>query len=51
MCLKINRCVKTPWRKLSMGVARSGLWAPVDIHGKNGEEGFTSDEWTGEGCK
>ena len=28
MCLKINRSVKTPWHSPSMGVARSGLWAP-----------------------
>ena len=28
MCLKINRSVKTPWHRPSMGVARSGLWAP-----------------------
>ena len=29
MCLKINCSVKTPWHRPSMGVARSGLWAPV----------------------
>ena len=28
MCLKINCSVKTPLHKPSMGVARSGLWAP-----------------------
>ena len=28
MCLKINCFVKTPLHKPSMGVARSGLWAP-----------------------
>ena len=29
MCLKINWSVKTPWHWPSMGVARSGLWAPA----------------------
>ena len=29
MCLKINRSVKTPWHRPSVGVARSGLWAAV----------------------
>ena len=29
MCLKINRSVKTPCHRPSMGIARSGLWAPV----------------------
>ena len=29
MYLKINRSVKTPWHRPSMGVARSGLWAAV----------------------
>ena len=28
MCLKINWSVKTPWRRPSMRVARSGLWSP-----------------------
>ena len=28
MCLKINRSVKTPWHRRSMGVAFCGLWAP-----------------------
>ena len=29
MCLKINRSVKTPWHRSSVGVALSGLWAAV----------------------
>ena len=29
MCVKINWSFKTPWHRPSMGVARSGLWAPV----------------------
>ena len=31
MCLKINCSVKTPLHKPSMGVARSGLWAPMNF--------------------
>ena len=31
MCLKINWSVKAPWHRPSMGVARSGLWAPVRV--------------------
>ena len=31
MCLKINRSVKTPFHRPSMGVASSGLWAPDGI--------------------
>ena len=31
MCLKINRSVKTPWHRPSMGVARSWLWAPGTV--------------------
>ena len=30
MYLKINWSVKTPWHRLSMGVVRFGLWAPVE---------------------
>ena len=29
MCVKINGSLKTPWDRLSIGVARFGLWAPV----------------------
>ena len=29
MCLKINRSVKTPWNRPSVGVALSGLWAAL----------------------
>ena len=28
MCLKINWSVKRPWHRPSIGVTRSGLWAP-----------------------
>ena len=32
MYLKIHRSVKTPWHRSSIGVALSGLWAPLTVH-------------------
>ena len=42
MCLKINWSIKTPWHRPSMGVARSGLWAPIPCQ-DFGESRFQSD--------
>ena len=45
MCLKINRSVKTPWHRPSIGVARSGLWAPDRIRLRKREENRQSKKF------